>query len=177
MRYILCIATILIILFATFSKNPVFASSDYVLPYPSFMPGSKFYKVSLVIDELKTYWYFGDFSQFIYNLQQADKYLVEAKTLIEYKQYLLAYNALEKSNKFFSQIKPHLLKAKKQKKNITEKKKILNQAIEKHIEILTFIYTVEPRSYIWVPEKGESSTLNFEKLIQESISIRKSSYE
>ena len=68
----------------------MFAESQYVLPYPSAMPGSFLYKLNLVQEEILRYWYFGDFGQFKYNLGLSDKYLVEAKTLFEYKQYLLA---------------------------------------------------------------------------------------
>ena len=58
-----------------------FAESPYVLPYPSAMPGSIFYKLNLIQDELLRFWYFGDFGQFKYNLAQSDKYLVEAINL------------------------------------------------------------------------------------------------
>ena len=77
--YILICSLLFLILATSFS----FAESDYVLPYPSSMPGSKFYQIRLIWDEVKKYWYFGSFGQFEYNLKQSDKYLVEAKTLFE----------------------------------------------------------------------------------------------
>src|ERR1700749_87312 len=82
------------------------ADSPYVLPYPSFMPGTIFYKIDRVIEIFEKYWYFGDFGQFTYNLKESDKYLVQAKTLFEYQQYLLAMVALQQSDAYFQKIQP-----------------------------------------------------------------------
>src|SRR3989344_5431061 len=90
-------------LFFLFTKTAL-ADSSYVLPYPSAMPGSNFYKLHVLYEQLSRYWYFGDFGQFKFSLRYADKYLVEAKILFEYKQYLLGYSALDKSNLYFQEI-------------------------------------------------------------------------
>src|SRR3989338_9822486 len=102
----------------------VYAESSYVLPYPSYMPGSVYYKTHLVLEKLERYWYFGNFSQFVYNLKLSDKYLVEAKTLFEYKQYLFAYDALKKSDVYFDKAFLFLNKAKEEGKNIAQKEKL-----------------------------------------------------
>lgn len=151
---------------------PTFANSNYVLPYPSAMPGSILYKVNLVKEKLMSYWYFGDFGQFEYNLKYSDKYLVEAKTLSEYKQYLLATNALKKSNSYFARLKNNLNKAKKNGKNTTEIENKLKNASLKHIEILNSIKYTSPSQYIWKPENDLPTKLNIEVLIQEAINIR-----
>src|SRR5687768_12398331 len=104
MRYFV-IYSITVLLFL-FTPASTLAQSDYVLPYPSSMPGSSLYKIRLIFEEINKYWYFGNISQFTYNLRQSDKYLIEAKTLFEYKQYFLAYQALEKSNHYFNKISP-----------------------------------------------------------------------
>lgn len=147
-------------------------SSDYVLSYPSVMPGSKTYKLHLLWEKIMEYWYFGNFAQFKYNLNQADKYLVEAKTLFEYKQYLLAYQALKKSDQYFKKTKPYLEKARIEGKNVTQKESILKNASLKHIEILTFIKSFVPNEFIWTPEKSAPTRLNFQRTIEESISIK-----
>ena len=64
------------------SARLVYAESDYVLPYPASMPGSKFYILQEIKNNLMKYWYFGNFGQFTYNLNQADKFIVEAKTAV-----------------------------------------------------------------------------------------------
>ena len=69
--------------------SSVYAQSSYVLPYPSQMPGGLYYKIHLIYENVSKYWYFGDFGRFDYNLKQSDKYLVETKTLFEYKQILV----------------------------------------------------------------------------------------
>src|SRR3989338_10416904 len=128
--------TICLLAVFIFFASQSFAESSYVLPYPSAMPGSVLYKFGLVREALMKYWYFGDFGEFKYNLSQSDKYLVEAKTLFDYKQYLLGYQALFTSNDYFKKIKPNLISAQKHGKDISEKRNILEEAAEKHIEEL-----------------------------------------
>ena len=151
----------------------MFAESSYVLPYPSAMPGSIFYKLNLIQEELLRFWYFGDFGQFKYNLAQSDKYLVESKTLFDYKQYLLAYQALQKSDNYFKKIEPNLLSAKSNGKNTEDKEKLLREAAEKHIEELEKLKIVLPPAFEWKPEEQQSIILNFQEAIKNSIGARK----
>jgi hypothetical protein len=163
---------VLILLFFFSSVTFAFASSDYVLPYPSFMPGNKIYKVYELKDQLMKYWYFGSLGQFTFHLEQADKYLVEAKTLFEYNQYLLGINSLQKSNQHFEQLSYYLENAKKEQKDISEKKKILQSAAQKHIEVLQKLKTELPENFTWRPEKAASTELNLQDAINESIAMR-----
>lgn len=150
------------------------AKSEYVLPYPSFMPGNPLYKINLIKDEILKFWYFGNFGEFKYNLKQSDKYLVEAKTLFEYKQYLLGVNALKKSDNYFRQTSPALLKAKDEGNDINQNLSILKSAGEKHVEILNSLENEIPETFVWEPEKMKPTELNLNDLLQNSISIRKS---
>lgn len=163
---------ILIFLFLIFFKTPVFAQSNYVLPYPSKMPGNLSYKIHIIYENVSKYWYFGDFGQFDYNLKMSDKYLVEAKTLFEYKQYLLGYNALQKSNSYFLNIMPNLVSAEKKNKNILQKKTILNEASQKHIEILKKMEINTPDTFNWQPEKALPTMLDIKGTIENSINVR-----
>lgn len=162
-----------LILFFLTLKSSVFAESDYVLPYPSFMPGSRWYVIQESIDKIKKYWYFGSFAQFKYHLSQSDKYLVETKTLFEYKQYLLGYQSLRKSNVHFLKLKPFLKAAEKDGKRIEEKRKILNMAALKHIETLNSFSLTLPKTFEWKPEKEVPTVIHFEQLIDTSIEVRK----
>lgn len=155
--------------------NQVFAESNYILPYPSNMPGGLSYKIHLLYENISKYWYFGDFGQFNYNLKMADKYLVEAKTLFEYKQYLLGYKALRKSDFYFSNTLLNLIKAEKNNKNIAQKKIILRQAAQKHIEILERMEADNPATFNWQPEKTSSTILEIKKAIEVAADIRKKS--
>lgn len=163
---------IIVFLFLYFFTIPVFAKSAYVLPYPSFLPGSKFYEISRVWESLSKYWYFGNISQFKYSLKESDKYLVEAKTLFEYQQYLLGYKALEKSNSYFSLTLPFLMKAQGEYKNITVERAILKEASLKHIEVLSELAQKLPAVFIWQDEKANPITLQFMKLIKDAKTIR-----
>lgn len=163
---------VLVFLLFFLFKTPVFAQSNYVLPYPSSMPGSKFYIINLIKERILAYWYFGDFGKFNYNLKMADKYLVEAKTLFEYKQYLLGYNALKKSDQYFINILPSLVKAGKNGKNTFQKKIIHKEASKKHIEVIERMEKNTPGVFVWQPEKSTPSTLNLEKALNESIHLR-----
>lgn len=159
------------LLIAVFPRD-IFAQSRYVLPYPSSMPGSIFYKPRIVWETIMRYWHFGNFGQFEYSLKQSDKYLVEAKTLFEYKQFLLGYEALIKSDSYFLQVPSHLELAKEENKDIEDKKNILKSAVLKHIETLYRLKNEVPKTFEWAPEKSSPTTLNLEKAISESIEIR-----
>ncbi|MDZ4227896.1 MAG: hypothetical protein U1E54_01490 [Candidatus Levybacteria bacterium] len=150
----------------------VYAQSSYVLPYPSSMPGSLSYKLHLLYENVSKYWYFGDFGQFDYNLKLSDKYLVEAKTLFEYRQYLLGYKALEKSDRYFINILPNLARAEKNGKNILQKRIIFNEAARKHIEILNRMQIDSPDVFNWQPEKALPTMLNIKNAIGNSVNVR-----
>lgn len=171
MRKILTILFIFFVLVIFFSKQ-IFAESTYVLPYPSFMPGTAFYKIHVIWEKLMHYWYFGSFAQYEYNLSEADKYLIEAKTLYEYKQFLLAYYALEQSNYYFSKISGNLNSAEKENKDISQKTNIFKQAALKHIEILESLDHSIPYEFTWNAENSIPIILNNGTLINESIAIR-----
>ncbi|MDP2649258.1 MAG: DUF5667 domain-containing protein, partial [bacterium] len=136
------------------------------------MPGSVFYKLNFIQEELLKFWYFGDFSKFHYNLKQSDKYLVEAKTLFEYKQYLLANKALLKSDLYFQKLKPVLLTAKDHGKDIGEKSTLLNSASKKHVETLKKIIIAVPQVFEWKPEKENPTNLKLRENLKRSIRIR-----
>lgn len=148
------------------------AQSHYVLPYPGTMPGNKVYSLLQLKDTLEEYWYFGDFAQFLYHRQQADKYLVEAKTLFEYKQYLLAHQALKKSDEHFVKLPGYLKNAKEQKKDITEKKRLLTDMALKHTEVLRGIYDNVPETFTWTPEKDDPTVLNLRADVTKALQIR-----
>lgn len=152
--------------------NFVNAASNYVLPYPSYMPGNFFYKPRLILSKFSYYIYFGDFGKFEYNLKESDHYLVEARTLFEYKQYLLGVSALNKSDYYFSKLKPSLENAQLNGKNISEKNAKLGEASVKHKETLRELEEVLPENFNWSPEKSESTNINFQELISNSIRLR-----
>lgn len=150
----------------------IFAQSDYVLPYPAVMPGSKLYVLQEIKNAALQYWYFGNFGQFTYNLKQSDKYLVEVKTLLEYKQYLLGYEALGKSDEYFQRLHQNLNNAEKEGKDITEKKQILKNASLKHKEVLKRLRHDVPESFTWQPEKKSATELKLKEAIEKAIKIR-----
>ncbi|OGH11133.1 MAG: hypothetical protein A2857_01080 [Candidatus Levybacteria bacterium RIFCSPHIGHO2_01_FULL_36_15] len=155
------------------STKLVLADSNYVLPYPSFMPGTTYYRLHILWETIMKYWYFGSFAQFKYNLKLSDKYLVEAKTLFEYKQYLLGYKALEKSDLYFSKTHLFLKRAKEEKKNTGHLQDLLRQAALKHTEVLESVSSNIPPDFVWISEKSSPTVLNLEKSIKNSIQIRK----
>ncbi len=133
------------------------AHADYVLPYPSFMPGNKLYKVTRIIDTLKKYWYFGTIAQAKYHLALSDKYLVEAKTLMEYKQYLLGVDALVRSDNEFKAL---------------QQTPIVKEAAAAHKKTLSELLITTPKTFIWSPEQSPATELNLGRMIQTSIDLR-----
>ncbi len=170
MRVILIIGISILLFFVSY--RPVLAQSTYVLPYPSSMPGNKFYSIHLVWEKVSKYWYIGNLSQFVYNLQLADKYLVEAKTLFEYKQYLYAHMALLKSDFYFENTYPFLTYAQKYGVNTTEKEALFREAGQKHSEILLKIKQEVPKEFVWTPEKEVPMTLFLWEVIDRSLDKR-----
>lgn len=168
MKLFLTLVLGIIILFYT---TPL-AHADYVLPYPGVMPGNKLYKVYSFIDTLKSYYSFGDIAQFKYNLSQSDKYLVEAKTLFEYGQYLLGDHALRFSDLYFKKVYPDLLSAKNHNKNTKDLQTILDQARSKHIQVLEKLREELPKTFVWQDEKKQPIQLSLEKDIKNSIQVR-----
>lgn len=150
----------------------IFAQSSYVLPYPSTMPGGISYKLHLFWEDIQKYWSFGSLAQFHYNLSQSDKYLVEAKTLFEYKQYLLAVSALKKSNDYFQKSIPYLHKAQKEGKDVSFQQSLVEKASDKHKEVLGSIDKEVPAVVMWEPEKQQSTKLFLHDLIQDAIQTR-----
>lgn len=162
----------LTVVFFLWLKPHVFGESNYVLPYPSTMPGSKFYAVHEFYDKLLKYWYFGDFGQFEYNQRQTDKYLVEAKTLFEYKQYLLALASLKKSDEYFTRIQISLDTAREHGKNIAQKKNVFHEETLKHVEDLQIMRSQIPPVFVWRAEHASSVRLDLFESIDNSIRIR-----
>jgi hypothetical protein len=160
-----------LLFFAVYSlPQPVFA--DYVMPYPSYMPGNTLYRISRVLDKLKNYWSWGNIAQVKYHLGLSDKYLIEAKTLMEYKQYLLGANALTRSDDEFGQIPVYLQGAKNEGVDILQLQNTVAFAAEKHVELLNGMLSNTPAQFLWTPEKAQSTALPLGAMVQTSIGIR-----
>lgn len=117
---------------------------NYVLPYPSFMPGNKLYVIKEAWDKLRGILALGSFSRFSYELGQADRKLVEAKILYEYGQIALGNKALEKYQAHIMVLPKLLEAANKEGKNITEKEKLLKRARIKHQQVLWELSKISP---------------------------------
>lgn len=146
--------------------------ADYVLPYPSYMPGNTLYTVSRMIDAVKKYWYWGTIATIKYQLGLSDKYLVEAKTLFEYKQYFLGMDALRRSNKAL----PHLVdlvgRGTNEGKDMQAYSQQIVDAMNVHIEVLTDMRKQTPDTFSWTPEKRASTELSIGDEINQSIVTR-----
>lgn len=161
------IVAVLFFVFAT----PAYAA--YVLPYPSFMPGNKLYVVSTLLDRAQRYWHFGSIAKIKYHMALSDKYLVEAKTLFEYKQYLLATNALMRSNVQFQNIHTFLKQAQQEGKDVHIWQQMVHQQSSVHTDVLMSLQKYLPEDFLWQPEKEQATQLSLADLVQESISIRR----
>lgn len=147
-------------------------ASDYVLPYPSFMPGHKLYNVSFFFDTLKQYWYWGTLSSITYRMNLADKNLVEAKTLFEYKQYLLALNALRRSDMNVALLDPLVMIARGEAKDIRQITTQIASEMERHIAVLDKVKQSAPSTFLWQPEKLSASSLDLSNDIEGAIGLR-----
>lgn len=148
---------------ALFFVLPQYVRAEYVLPYPSYMPGNKLYRFSRLIDRIRQPFYFGNISSYKYHLSLADKYLVEAKTLFEYKQYLLATDALARSDAEFA-----IAKRKVIRNFVTQ----FQEASRAHQVVLNRLQKELPEQFLWTPEKDNPTSLPLKDLINTSITIR-----
>lgn len=161
----------MIVLFSLFAL-PRVAFASYTLPYPSYMPGNKMYRITRLIDRVKAPFYFGNLSSFRYHLMLSDKYLVEAKTLFEYKQYLLAVDALNRSDTEFAKVPQYLQKARKEGKDIREFESLYSEGAQEHIRVLKSLLVTTPESFEWSPEKVAPTTLSLYDTITASVALR-----
>jgi len=151
---------------------PLSVRAAYVLPYPSYMPGNKLYRISRIIDTLKRYWYFGNIAQIKYHMQLSDKYLIEAKTLMEYQQYLLGSDALLRSDKEFMQLPAYVQRVKAEHVDVTIYKQFIREEGMKHEEILSSLIQAIPKEFTWTPEKATATHLNLNEMVGHSIDLR-----
>jgi len=160
------------ILYTLYVILPPAVHAEYVLPYPSFMPGSPLYKISTLLDVAKRYWSFGNIAQLKYRMSMADKKLVEAKTLFEYKQYLLATDALQRSDKELSFLLALIDQGSREGKDMNSQKQMFADAMEKHITTLQLMKNQLPVEFQWTPEKANSTTLLIGSMLDASIKLR-----
>ncbi len=161
-----------LLLSLVFNHLSLIYASDYVLPYPSYMPGNKLYAVAKIADRLESWWYWGAIGQTKYHMKLADKYLVEAKTLFEYKQYVLAINALRASDAHIARIPTYIALGNSQGKNMTEVELSFTAEKAVHREVLQKLKTELPRMFVWTPEKEAAATLDIDGLLSRAIILR-----
>ncbi len=167
------VVVFLLLTMVLFTAPNSIAASDYVLPYPPAMPGSTTYILRRIQEKALAFWYFGEFGQFAYNRMLSDKYLVQAKILFEYHQYLLGIKALKESNIYFLQTNEVLAHTPLKKNGRPGEVLLLKRQAEKHIEILKAIERFLPKKYKWEDERKHPIDLNFTNEIQEAIEIRR----
>lgn len=143
--------------------------SSYVLPYPSFMPGHKLFKVKNIFDRLYGIWCFGSLAQFKYNLRMTDKKLVEAKTLFEYGQLSLGITAMRKYKFYLNQTFLALERARGERKNISQKSKVFGEAMKKHKEVLDGLLSKVPETVYWQEERKEGKVLKIREELNSAL--------
>ena len=163
---------VILILFFMFAFTQS-VRADYVLPYPSYMPGNKIYKISRIIDKVKFYWYFGNIAKEKYYMGLTDKYLVEAKTLFDYKQYLLAVDALTRSDNALIQVPQYIDGAQRDGVDTKILRATVSDAMTVHLSVLTDLKGRLPENFVWRPEKAKASDLQIAALMDSSIALRK----
>jgi len=164
------VIALFIILYSLFTPRIIFA--EYALPYPSYMPGNKLYVVSKILDRAKSWWYWGAIGQTKYHMMLSDKYLVEAKTLFEYKQYLLAINALRLSDEHIAEAPKYITMGKSRGVDMVQFESLFTAELTVHRTVLEKLKTELPKTFIWTPEKQPVTTINIDGLLSAAITLR-----
>lgn len=164
-----------ILLFICFFIPLFTVNAEYILPYPGPMPGNKMYTLVKMIDKFQYYWFWGSIAKANYFMDLSDKYLVESKVLFEYKQYLLAVDALKRSDESWEQIDGYISRAAKEGKNIQYlQTKHQEQSVE-HKQSIDRLMTMLPETFNWTPENEKSTNIQLKQLLENSKNIRNSS--
>lgn len=146
--------------------------ADYMLPYPSYMPGNKLYAVSKIFERMESWWYWGAIGQTKYHMMLADKYLVEARTLFEYKQYVLAINALHSSDEQIVQVPNNIAVGERQGKNMVQFELLFTEERDAHRTVLSKLKAELPKTFLWTSEKESATTLDIDGLLSRAIILR-----
>lgn len=166
-------AVVSLVLLIVIITSPRVVLASYMLPYPSFMPGNKLYPIMRLLDETKRYWYWGTIGNIKYYMMLSDKDLVEAKTLFEYKQYFLALDALDRSNKNIHRLRSLVLLSEREKKDISLLLPVIQEDMLVHQSILNTLRNQLPMEILWQPEKQSSVLLPLHELISAALEVRK----
>jgi len=169
--YTKLLVTCVVLLWIIFFTPASAFAQEYVLPYPGFMPGHSLYKISNIVDKLQEWWSFGDFTKFHYHLNAADKKLVEAKILFEYKQFLLASESLQIYEKHLKLANNYLSTAVANGKNISQNRRLFTSAILKHSEVLEKLKLNLPERFLWSPEKESSKMIEIRIILTDAINL------
>lgn len=162
--------SLVLLIVMIFFPGAVFAS--YMLPYPSYMPGNKLYPVMRFFDEAKRYWYWGSLTSYQYFLGQSDKALVEAKTLFEYNQYLLAIAALHRSDRLLQRAPDALRRAKQEGKEVGKFEQEFKEAMAEHKKIIMRLLDTLPEEFTWRPERESPKQLRIHEELKQALLLR-----
>ncbi len=146
--------------------------AEYILPYPGPMPGNKLRILMKILDAFQYYWHWGNIAKVHYYTELSDKYLVEAKTLFEYKQYILAVNALKRSNQYWVEIQRYIDAAKSEGKDVTELYKRHREQAVTHATVIEQLIDYLPKSFVWQDEKKDPILLSLRSILEEAKHIR-----
>lgn len=172
-KKIISVFIVYLILNTLYLILPLAVQADYVLPYPSFMPGSSLYKISSVLDKMKRSWYFGNIAQLKYRMAMSDKKLVEAKTLFEYKQYPLAISALDKSTEAAKYLLHLLGKAQATGIDTKLQRETICDEMTVHGKELEILKKNLPPSFLWQEEKKAAVDLPIQTTLEDAMRVRK----
>lgn len=126
-----------------------------------------------LFDEAKKFWYWGDLASYRYSLGQSDKALVEAKTLFEYGQYLLAMEALARSNALLPRAPDALKKAKQEGKEIGIYEREFGEAINEHKKVIVTLLEELPEEFTWHPERENPKQLYIHEELTTALHLRR----
>jgi hypothetical protein len=164
-------ALMLVIIFFLALPQPV--SAEYMLPYPSFMPGNRIYIITRLVDAAREHWSWGNIARTKYHLGLSDKYLVESKTLSEYKQYLLMKDALTRSDFQATKILTYVNNAEGEGKDVAGLREIVADAMAVHWHVLERMQNDLPHEFLWQPENEKATDVQIADLLEASQAIRK----
>jgi len=115
--------------------------SDYQLPYPGMLPDNPLYFLKVIRDNLTSFFISRPLAKANFDLMQSDKDVAASYLLITTEQGKgeLALQTFSQSQNYFSDAVSQMHSAKKQGYSIADISKKLQQAQQKHVQMLQSI--------------------------------------
>ena len=155
-----------------FSLGPVVLAQETEFPDPGLTPDSPFYFLETIIEEIGTFFTFGDLKKAERYATLAAERLVEAKAVVEKGKPELVEKTLERYEMQLQNSIARAEKAQAKGKNTEKVMAMVGKATSKHLEVLAEVYEKVPEEAKPAVENAMEASLKGHEKAVESLKAR-----